>query len=818
MEAAFNYFRQTATTNAFISRRLGEPELISTEGAGFQLTACCIGADRGWIARTNAANAVLQLLTGFHALPRHHGFWAEYYDVQSLTPTNPTPLQPAITHTLSTASLAAGLHTARAWFNATDNETEPEIRRLCNELINTIEWPWMLNDSKGVPQSTLAAYALPEAAFPSDIRLTARQDFRGILAYLLAIASSAYPIDVSCWYEGWVDSLQWETAADGNRFFTCPALLHLLQPYVWIDLENRRDRVADYFSTAKTAIQANHAYAVNVLYPGSSFWGLTDCIGPSGYERYGFPPLTGPVEKDGVLCPPAAIASMPFTPEYAQEACNAMYTAFTNQIWGEYGFYEAFSPKNNWFHRGYTTVQQGILLGMLANTENGFVQKLFMSNPEISDAMDRIGFTGILDPQSDRTSGQAPRLTVEPSSIYSVTLSTIAPDEGHALQISYQKDGTSDTPLALIPFLKNFTPYRYLAFWFKGRSEPVLTLEDADGHSAALNRMIKGPARGDWRKCYYPLPVSEPGFDLSRIQRITLQAEPRNAKGRGIFYLNRLHLANVPAVEPPAAPERFHATPSRMPGELTLHWNMPLSPTQAHPVYRYHARYANTPIRDEHTFYRASVLPGTEIRPINGSAFARFTRLPPSLQPYYIALRTEDLHGNLSDITCSDPVTLNDRLPPSEFPLEHFDEEQAHLRWTSHSPALTALRTTEASLEGRGCLEISYRKETEADRWVCLTIQPDIHHLTPYRYLSMWVAGRADFVLRFIDANGNQQDTAIEHATNPNSWAPLFFDLSKLTDIDLSAVDRILLFVEPDKTHIAGVVYLDSITLSNTRN
>ncbi len=211
-------------------------------------------------------------------------------------------------------------------------------------------------------------------------------------------------------------------------------------------------------------------------------------------------------------------------------------------------------------------------------------------------------------------------------------------------------------------------------------------------------------------------------------------------------------------------------------------------------------------------------MPGSEQRIIDGNEQSFHTKLPAALQPYYFAIRAEDIHGALSEVVCSDPVTLSVKTPPPEFDLEHFDAELPHLHWTSSGTALTARRTTDVSLEGGGSLEIVYRKEGESSRWACLTAYPDIHDITAYRYLSIWVAGSADFVLRFIDSQGAQQDTTLEKSTNPDSWSPLFFDLSKLSRIDRSSIDRILLFVEPDKINIAGTVYIDSISLSNTRN
>ncbi len=817
-EKAFDYFWNTCTTNGFMPDPVVDPPCVTTEGSGFQLTALCLGAQRGWITRDDARISILQVLNNFAALPRFHGFWARHYEYPSLRPVEYSHQSTPGGHTLSTAYLAAGLYTARTVFNQTDNETETQIRELCRQLLDSIEWDWMLSTPAGHTAKTLAAWWNPESGFDPDVRLDGRQDFRGALAYLLAIASTTHPIPAVSWNEGFVPTLEWITEQN-TSFISCPSPAYLLQPQVWLNLQHRRDRTADYAQSTLLAIRANHGYAVITLYPGTPLWGITDCLGPNGYERYGVPPLIGPVEQDAVICPAAAIASMPFTPALTKKAMESFYTDYRHELWGEYGFYDSFSPKNNWFAKQYSTVHQGLIMGMLANAKDQVIQQWFMSNPEISEALDQMGFYGMLDGFEDRPRGTDASLLLESSLEYAARLSyETAPEGRYSLYIEYNKRAETNAPLSFVPALKDFSSYHYFALWIKGNADPSFMLEDENGRQTQLGRAIKGPSFDGWRKVYFPLPADAPDFSLSGVRRILMDADPSKNRASGSLFIDQLHLVNLLSLKQPAVPANFQIRETRMPGELNLSWRIDPSNTNAASPFRYHLRYASEPIRNDRAFRRASPVPGGEQIRAEGVSQSFSTTIPSSLQPWYFAIRAEDMQGIQSDITCSEPVLLTEKKLPVEFPLEHFDAALPHLRWTSSGPALTATPTEDASLEGGGSLEITYHKEGEESRWACLTAYTDVHNMDSYRYLSMWVAGTADLVLRFVDSHGAQQDTTVEKTINPDAWSPVFFDLTKLNRIDRRSVERIMLFVEPDKVNIAGTIYIDSISLCNTRN
>jgi hypothetical protein len=102
-----------------------------------------------------------------------------------------------------------------------------------------------------------------------------------------------------------------------------------------------------------------------------------------------------PGEKNdlGVISPTAALSSIPYTPEQSMKALRHFYYGLGSKIWGEYGFYDAFSEQNNWYPQKYLAIDQGPVVVMLENYRTGLLWNLFMSATEIQNGLKLLGFT-----------------------------------------------------------------------------------------------------------------------------------------------------------------------------------------------------------------------------------------------------------------------------------------------------------------------------------------------------------------------------------------------------------------------------------------
>ncbi|MDX1409457.1 MAG: glucoamylase family protein, partial [Saprospiraceae bacterium] len=63
-----------------------------------------------------------------------------------------------------------------------------------------------------------------------------------------------------------------------------------------------------------------------------------------------------------------------------------------DRLWGEYGFYDAFHPEENWVAGSYLAIDQGPIVCMIENYRTGLLWDLFMSAPEIQQGLDKLQF------------------------------------------------------------------------------------------------------------------------------------------------------------------------------------------------------------------------------------------------------------------------------------------------------------------------------------------------------------------------------------------------------------------------------------------
>ena len=138
---------------------------------------------------------------------------------------------------------------------------------------------------------------------------------------------------------------------------------------IWIDFRGIKDEFMwplgiDYFENSRRAVLSQRAYAIRNPLDwrgyGPNIWGITACDGPGdfklpylgqtrqfrGYAARGVGLPTRPEEifDDGTIAPTAAIASLPFAEEIVVPAAHEMHKRYGQNIYGKYGFVDAFNP------------------------------------------------------------------------------------------------------------------------------------------------------------------------------------------------------------------------------------------------------------------------------------------------------------------------------------------------------------------------------------------------------------------------------------------------------------------------------------------
>ena len=72
------------------------------------------------------------------------------------------------------------------------------------------------------------------------------------------------------------------------------------------------------------------------------------------------------------------------------KALKNYYYNYGKFLWGEYGFRDAFNLSQNWCSEIYMGLNQAPMVVMIENYRTGLIWKLFMSNTDIKNGMEKL--------------------------------------------------------------------------------------------------------------------------------------------------------------------------------------------------------------------------------------------------------------------------------------------------------------------------------------------------------------------------------------------------------------------------------------------
>jgi hypothetical protein len=395
--SAFNYFWLEANpANGLIKDRSTSGSPCSIAATGFGLSAICIGADHGWVTRSDAAQRVRTTLNTFWTGPQgtigdgtigYKGLFYHFLDMNTATRTWSSELS-----TIDTALLFAGIMDARQYFTSASDSNEIQIRALADSITRRADWNFMRNFNPGILMGWQPTTGF--AGFGQWIGYN-----EAMILYIIALGSPTHAVPSTAWAR-WTSGYTWGTYF-GYSFVNFPPLFGHQYSHCWIDFRFIRDAYMTsqgetYFENSRRAALAQRAYAIanpmgRVGY--SAFvWGLTAGDGPSGYNARGAPP---PQNDDGTIAPTAAISSLPFAAEAAWPFIDYMWDNFRPQLWGPYGWRDGFNLTQNWFDTDVLGIDQGPIILMLENSRTGAVWNRMMAHPDIQTGLSRAGFTAV---------------------------------------------------------------------------------------------------------------------------------------------------------------------------------------------------------------------------------------------------------------------------------------------------------------------------------------------------------------------------------------------------------------------------------------
>ena len=424
----FNFFWETTDAKTGLAPdRWPTPSFCSIAAVGFALTAYPTGVERGWITREQARERSLTTLRYFYKLPQgpsaegvagNKGFFYHFLEMDTGLRSSRCELS-----TVDTALLLAGALYVGSYFDG-PHADETEIRQLAEALYTRVDWRWMQRRGASICHAWT-----PEEAFSP-------YDWKGyneaMLVYLLALGSPSFPVAPEAW-DAWTSTYDkdWGTA-NGQTFLRFPPLFGHQFTHCWVDFRGLQDgfmrsKGIDYFENSRRATYAQRQYAISNPMDwegyGENVWGVTasdgvaDVVRSYKGEKRRFISYAGRgmgganTYDDGTIAPYGAGASIAFAPEIVIPALAHMRQQFGANVYGRYGFYDAFNqsfrfndvkikqgsriiPGFGWVDGDRLGIDQGPLLAMLSNYRSDLVWRTMRKNVHLRRGLKRAGFIG----------------------------------------------------------------------------------------------------------------------------------------------------------------------------------------------------------------------------------------------------------------------------------------------------------------------------------------------------------------------------------------------------------------------------------------
>jgi hypothetical protein len=450
-QRAFFYFLTFTDDLGFALDRSTFADMVSAGTVGFQLTAYCIGHQRGWAGRLELENRVITILQNLNDLPMgpepdasRSGYRGFYYHF--LTANTGTRKDGNVELSLyDTMLLMYGVLTCKEYF-----ATNTQIQALSQQLFDRVEWDWFVDRSPGADSNRFHLSwrpgPTPDGTFLKHVD---GQTDEALMVDILALGSKTHPTSLETYlarnrvcgaYPATGPAnimVSWQGSLFNYSFASC-----------WLDLETRGCDLhatfpRDLWQNDKLAIVANRQFCIDhtssraggsddhyATY-GEAAWGLTSCdnlVRPApGLTSQYYPFGALPTEENirfgtqaphaGTIAVYGAASSINFIPE-ASLAALRHYFDIPN-LWSPlFGFGDAFSldphylgpvydangnPQIHfadhlngpWINHTTMGINVGPMLLAIENYRSRQIWNLTIKNPEIETGLARIFGLGV---------------------------------------------------------------------------------------------------------------------------------------------------------------------------------------------------------------------------------------------------------------------------------------------------------------------------------------------------------------------------------------------------------------------------------------
>jgi hypothetical protein len=367
---------------------------VTSGGAGFGVMAILVGMERGFITRVQGRERMEKIVHFLETADHFHGAWPHWWNGETgkVKPFSPNDNGADL---VETSFMVQGLLCARQYF-AEGSEADKRLAARMDALWKAVEFDWFRNGNKNV----LYWHWSPNLGWKMNFAVHGYNEC--LIMYILAASSPTHGVPAEVYHQGWAENGKIKASSGyhgyklGMRYQGNPPhggpLFWAHYSYLGLDPRGLKDQYGNYEEETRNQALINYQWCVDNPKKfkgyGPDNWGLTASYSVDGYAAH----APDSASDLGVISPTAALSSFPYTPEQSMAAMKHWYKDMKDKIWGEYGFYDAFSETAGWYPKHYLAIDQGPAVVMMENHRTGLLWRLFMSCPEIKEGLTRLGF------------------------------------------------------------------------------------------------------------------------------------------------------------------------------------------------------------------------------------------------------------------------------------------------------------------------------------------------------------------------------------------------------------------------------------------
>jgi hypothetical protein len=370
-----------------------DKHIITSGGTGFGVMAILVGIERKFITRQQGFERLNKLVNWLEKADRFHGVWPHWLNGETgkVKPFSPNDDGGDL---VETSYLLQGLLCVRQYFKD-GNDQEKAMASKIDKLWREVEFDWHRNG-----KNVLYWHWSPKNQWKMNFPVEGYNEC--LIMYFLAAGSPTHTVPAEVYHDGWARKGAMKNDPAHQQYGYHLDLKHNFAeqfggPLFWshysflgLDPRNLKDKYADYWQHNVNHTLINRQYCIENPKKfkgyGENCWGLTASYSVNGYAAH------SPNEDLGVISPTAALSSFPYTPNESMKVVRHLYEDLGDKVFGEYGFYDAFSEHHNWYLPRYLAIDQGPAVVMIENHRSGLLWKLFMSCPEVQIAKKKLGF------------------------------------------------------------------------------------------------------------------------------------------------------------------------------------------------------------------------------------------------------------------------------------------------------------------------------------------------------------------------------------------------------------------------------------------